>query len=78
MYKGKKSYFVKALKLGRCSSQTFFAVIMPPLRAIYLLTTQTSRLGKPREVIPMTRKTENIHRGKQQYFNLPSRVIPKG
>ena len=51
---------------------------MPPLRAIYLLTAQTTRLGKPREVIPMTRKTENIHRGKKQYFNLPSRVIPKG
>ena len=26
MYKRKKSYFVKALKQGQCSSQTFFAV----------------------------------------------------
>lgn len=52
--------------------------MMLPLKAIYLLTAQITPLGKPRAVIPMTRKTENIHRGKKQYFNLPSRVIPKG
>ena len=52
--------------------------MMLPLKAIYLLTGQITPLGKPRAVIPMTRKTENIHRGKKQYFNLPSRVIPKG
>ena len=44
----------------------------------HLLTSQITPLGKPRAVIPMTRKIENIHRGMKQYFNLPGKVIPKG
>lgn len=60
-------------------TEVLCSVLMKPLlKAIYLLTSQITPLGKPRAVIPMTRKTGNIHRGKKQYFNLPSRVIPTG
>lgn len=54
------------------------SVLTGPASEHHLLTSLIILVGKPRAVISMTRKTGNIRRGMKRYFNLPSKIIPKG